>query len=552
MRTGYSESRLGADKREYSGKGAPLVASTAQLRPGFFGAALRRRWKLLVVGTLLGVLAGVGAAWMLPTTYTSQASLILNPVIGNPFEPGTGLSRTDELAALQTEVSLVTGADVAELAVQNSTLPLPDSPEANVTARSPSNSQVLQISFSAARPEVAEAGAQAFALGYLDYRRQQAEAAYAAEAEQLQVQVQRTSDVIEQTADDLALTPANSSTALLLRQQLEVYASQLAQLTLQLTEVTASVPSVGEVITPATTSEPAGFPWWAVVAGGTIAGLALALMAAFVREHADGRVHDADELTAIGTGHPLAVVPIGPATLNLRGAPAEGFRLLHAVVVARHGTATPVVCVLGTRRSPLADSVGAGLIATAHRMGRGVLLVSSDWPKGWTEANILTARAPTDRLTWRRTKPGTSNTLAVLPLGDAAATESLVLSPAMAPFLDGARANRDLVVLSGGSSSSAISRRLATLADLTVIAVELGVDQFDEVVDTVESLRESGVEHIGLVAVTRVGRRSRRRRRSATTPQPAADQRASADGGPPSEPAQDTDDPDSSAGRRAG
>jgi Mrp family chromosome partitioning ATPase len=180
--------------------------------------------------------------------------------------------------------------------------------------------------------------------------------------------------------------------------------------------------------------------------------------------------------------------------------------LLHAVIAARHGTATPVVCVLGASRSSTADAVGAGLVATAHRLGLGVLLVSGDWPQGWTEADVLKPHAVSERLAWRRISPELAS-LAVLPFGEAAETEELVLSPAMAPFVDGARTNRDLVVLCGGSSTNAISRRFATLADLTVIAVELGVDQFDEVVDTVESLRESGVENIGLVAAFTARRR---------------------------------------------
>lgn len=486
------------------------MAYAVQPRPGFFGVALRRRWRVLTVGTLAGLAAGIGAALLLPSSYVSQATLILDPVVGNPFEPGTGLSRTEELAALQTEASLVAGVEVGALAAQNSTLPLPASPERQVSAQSPSNSQVLYISFVAGSPEVATAGAQAFAVGYLDYRRQQAEAAYATEAVQLQEQVDRTDAVIDQTADALAVAESNSASALQLQQQLGVYASQLAQLNLQLSEFTAGVPSVGEVITPAAAAEAAGFPWWVVVAGTTIAALGLALMTAFAKEHADGRVYDTDELIAVGAGHPLATVPIGPGTLDLRAPTAEGFSLLHAVVVARQRTATPVVCVVGTNRSSVAEVVGCGLAASGYRLGRGVLLVSNRWPREWSEAQIVSAYGAGDRWTWPRAAPGASTGLAVLPLDGDSQTERLVMSPAVASLIDTARAHRELVVLSAGSSTSAVSRRLTTLADLTVVAVELGTDQFDDVVDLVESLHETGAENIALVAVTAMGKRSGR------------------------------------------
>ena len=52
-----------------------VVDQTAQLRPGFFALAIRRRWRILVVGAVLGLFAGVGAVSQLPVTYTSQASL---------------------------------------------------------------------------------------------------------------------------------------------------------------------------------------------------------------------------------------------------------------------------------------------------------------------------------------------------------------------------------------------------------------------------------------------------------------------------------------------
>lgn len=562
-----------------------VVAYAAQPRPGFFGVALRRRWLTLVVGTLLGLAAGIGATMFMPPSYVSQATLILDPVVGNPFEPGTGLSRTEELAALQTEASLVAGADVAALAVQSSTLPLPDSPETQVSAQSPSNSQVLYISFAAGRPEVATAGAQAFADGYLDYRRQQAEAAYAAEAAQLQEQIDRTTAVIDQTADALAAAETNSASAIQLQQQLSVYASQLAQLNLQLSEFTAGVPSVGEVITPATTAEAAGLPWWVIVAGATTAAVGLALMTAFAREHADGRVYDADELIAVGAGHPLATVPIGPATVELGATTAEGFSLLHTVIVARQGTATPVVCVVGTHRSSVAEVVGSGLAATAHRVGRSVLLVSDRWPRGWTDAQVLSAYGASDRRTWQRAAPGESTGLAVLPLDGDAQTEKLVMSPAVAALIDAARSHRELVVLSGGSSTSAVSRRLATLADLTMVAVELGADHFDDVVALVESLHETGTENIALVAVTTTGWRPGRHRlavrwrrerataspspipderlvgadHSASTPTPIApvspgsDQPDESRSGPVREMTpRSLGDPDSSAGRRAG
>lgn len=472
----------------------------AQVRPGFVMLALRRRWRILVAGLLVGLALGTAGVLAAPTTYTSQASLFLNPVAGNPYQPDIGTSRSDQLVALETEASLVGTPPVAALARERSTLTLPAGAEDAVKASVPSNSQVLRVSFSAGRPEVAAAGAQAFAEGYLEYRRGRAQAANEAEGAQLQQQLDATSAVLQEAAAALAQAAPGSSNALLQQEQLQVYATQLAQLNLQLTEVRAAIPATGEVLDPATAATaPSGYPPFAIVAAATLAMLGLAVVIALAREHGDDRVRDSDELTAIGLGHALATVPTGESAIQLQRVPPAGYRLLLTMISNRPTSGAPVVCVLGADQPETAMAVAAGLAASAHRLSRRTLLVETPTPQQWRGAHTagpqLVGALADPSFSPSPTAP------TVLRVGaDEVDTEQVVLSPLLTTALDQARRRFDLVVLFGGSGTSAAGRRFAELADLTLVVATLGQDKFADLLGLVQTLEQAAVEDLCLVA----------------------------------------------------
>ena len=491
----------------------------AHVRPGFVALALRRRWRILTVAALLGLLAGTAVGMTMSVSYSSEASLFLNPIAGNPYQPEIGTARNDQLVALQTEGTLIATPEVAALAQTLSPVALPEAAERHVKVSAPSNSQVIRVSFSAGRPEVATAGAQAFADAYLEYRRQRGEQANQAKAGQLQEQLDATNTVIGQTATALASTTEGSSDELLLQQQLQVYSSQLAQLRLQLTEVLSAVPSTGEVISPATPApKPSGLPIWVIAVAGMCGAFGLALLYVLAREHGDDRVHDAQELSGLGVGHPLATVPAGVSAHDLSRASPEGYRLLLTVLMGRDAMQTPVVCVLGSDGSGASTSVAAGIAAAAHRLGRRALVVGPDVDRLWDGSRALSidnVLEPAPR----------GSAPAVLRLGPSLATaEEVALSPALPDALVRARHTFDLVVLAGRTGTSALGWRFAALADRTMVVGALGEDNFTELLDLVETLLQSGVEDVGVVAATRTrgedGRRRPRARRAAKS-QPA-------------------------------
>ncbi len=133
-----------------------------------YAAIVARRWRVVVITTLVFML--LGAAWSIKggSTYTSNASLVIRPILSDPF--GTQARIEDVGANTQAKVldSTVVANEVAKR------LKLDRDPKDLVNrlvVENPVGTLVLNIAFTATTPERAQAGARAFAQAYLDYRR---------------------------------------------------------------------------------------------------------------------------------------------------------------------------------------------------------------------------------------------------------------------------------------------------------------------------------------------------------------------------------------------
>jgi hypothetical protein len=233
-----------------------------------------------------------------------------------------------------------------------------------------------------------------------------------------------------------------------------------------------------------------------IVAGAMTVMLGLALVVALAREHGDDRIRDPDELVGVGIGHPLATVPTDEASIQLQQVPPAGYRLLLTMIANQETTGSAVVCVLGTDAPQAAMAVSAGLAASAHRLGRRTLLVGTPCPQQWNDARAI----PVDELeTSGLSSAPTAPTM--LSLGsEEVDVEQFVLSSSLGPALERAGHSFDVVVLFGGSGTSATGRRFAELADLTLVVATLDQDDFVAVLGLVETLQQSGVENLSLVA----------------------------------------------------
>ena len=300
-----------------------------------------------------------GAAWWYTShqerTYTAEAVVLLSPAPGNPLTPETASGSSVQMTiALETEAQLARTPAVAAVASQAAGRPLPAEGEI-LQASVPSNTQMLRLSFTAATPEDAQAGADAFAEGYLAYRQERS-------TTQRDSRIERLSDQVEEVEGNLQRARGEEAGDLT-TQEAQLFADQLAGLNSALGEAQAQSVYPGAVVNaaepPAGPNEP---PAVLLIALAALLGVAAGTGLGFAREwHRD----------LIRTETDLPDLPIF-ATLRLDPGRAlapdsdprlhEEYRHVRTGILAN--CPTPQVLAVAELPAPDGDSGESAIVAT--------------------------------------------------------------------------------------------------------------------------------------------------------------------------------------------
>lgn len=455
---------------------------------------LRGRARSLVPALVLMVLGGaLGGWWGLQRgqVHEARASILISPLLGNPFSPEGGGA---DLVNLTTESALVTSDAVARLVSDR----LPGRPGvaavlAGTSVTVPPNTQVLRISVRHRSSAEAVRRAQLFATTFLAFRTARMQSAvFDRSARVEELVAERTTEMRAHTAE-LARLPAKSARVILLRQQVLDLTSQISELRTQLAGLQSASRDPGQVVSPAElrASMLGASPLVVSLVGGVAAGLALGLVIAAVRRRADDRVRVPDDLAE------LELPVFGPAD----PASAEGCRrvrtaLLAAVpqrpmvvlLTAPAASTTPLRCTDG-----LAGALGSAGLEVIVVDGPGGRIARPTSEIGLSDL-IMEEGGVDDALT------ATAPHVARLSAGRAPAVlDDLVDSPATEVVVQDLRKRADVVLLSVGPARSTCARALARLADATLLEVVEDQSTLAEVQDAVDQLRESGGRVVGAV-----------------------------------------------------
>jgi capsular polysaccharide biosynthesis protein len=253
----------------------------------------RRRWPSLVIGLMIGVLAGIAWYMTAPQSYEARATVTINPITNDLFSN----SPVNQLVNTATEAEIMRSIEIAERAAAQSDLDGdPRDLRNQLAVAVPPSSLALEISFTADSPEVAATGANAFATSYLDFREETAEARRAGYAEQLRSQLR---DLTEQ-----AVAAGSGAASQVLSQEIIAVRQQLGDAT--------SLPiSAGQLVSkalpPRFPTSPRRLP---AIAGGFVVGLLLGIGLAAIRHRRDDRLFTADEVST-AAGLPVIGSPPG-------------------------------------------------------------------------------------------------------------------------------------------------------------------------------------------------------------------------------------------------
>src|SRR5579863_7207336 len=149
-------------------------------RPDSFEAAdyvgvLRRRWWIVLVAMIIGLVGAFGYVTVAPKSYSATASVNVVPTAADQSNSVAGSRTSGATVNLDTEAQVVTSTAVATLAghMMHSTL-TPYKLSAQIAVTVPPNSSILDITCKASTAVGAATCANDFAKAYLQNRQQSA------------------------------------------------------------------------------------------------------------------------------------------------------------------------------------------------------------------------------------------------------------------------------------------------------------------------------------------------------------------------------------------
>jgi capsular polysaccharide biosynthesis protein/Mrp family chromosome partitioning ATPase len=490
-------------------------------------AALRRSAALIVILTLLGAGLGLAAGLMRSQSHTARASVLISPLVGNPYYPG---NPGEELINLETEAQLVSSDAVARDAADSLGGDLtPSKALSGLKVSVPPNTQILTINYTAGDEDTAVDRAQAFADAYLDFRTSRFERVTGLRTERINEQLENQREALTSLADRAEATTSPGRRSLF-ETRIRGIAAQIAQLRGQLAELQTDAGDPGQVITPAGAVGQSALKSAAVFAiAGLLLGLFIALGIVVVRARAENRIHRSDDIDS--SGLPL----LGSISMNEVRATNQGIATLegHDDLAIGAGLQSLRVSVLSReRRRPVRILYAAATDdSPSPRAALGLAYAAAASSLTTVLVDATGAVGDISRELGMEAHPGFSDVLAhdlaldqaltavtshlhVLPAGrpDPRA-DDLLTGPGVAAVFEHLARIADVVIVATGPLHTPRSQALAMVTDVTVVEAVESESRLGDLVEIADDPVAAG-SVLGVVFVGRARSRPRNSTRS--------------------------------------
>jgi polysaccharide biosynthesis transport protein len=367
------------------GAGAPI----GDLR-AYVSIVRRRKWSLILV-TLVTLAAAGAFSYRQTPMYRSSESVQVKPL--NPDQALQGSYTYNFGISMTTEQALALSPAVADLAEQQATSAGVTSPDdGSVDANVPTDTPILEISYSAADPVQARDWAHAYAQGYIDYRTQQATISYQAARKGYEDQISAVNEELDTLRSQLA--NASNAEAPGIRTSIDRKEALIKALTNQQASLPYPVTSTAaQSIAPATVpSQPYSPNWIRNLSMALLAGLALGFAVVFIRERLDDRFMGREDFEETSGAPVLAIVPsISNWKRNTtklvakdtpKTAPAEAYRTLRTNVAFMARTnELKMIAVVSPSMGEGKTTTSANLAVALAQSGKRVVALSCDLRK---------------------------------------------------------------------------------------------------------------------------------------------------------------------------
>jgi capsular polysaccharide biosynthesis protein len=250
--------------------------------------SLRRHWPVVVIAAVIGLVLGVLASLLIPSSYQATTTVAVEPMNADPLTASVEASQSVSMA---TESGIATSRKVAE-AASKALRPdhriSADEIVDSTTVSSPEDSLILRVGFTGDSAKEAKAGADAVAEAYLTTRRADA----SAQIDRLVKAAQDQIAAVQATAAD----PANQ--APIVQRSLQIQADALGTKLAELANFDLTPGQVvGAAQTPSSPSTPGALP---LGLAGLFLGLLVGVPIALLRKEEDSEIGGVEGLQSIG------------------------------------------------------------------------------------------------------------------------------------------------------------------------------------------------------------------------------------------------------------
>lgn len=416
---------------------------------------LRRGWTAIVLGVVIGLLAGAIVTRVETKKYTASASVFVTST-GVVDSSALANARTTGTINLDTESHLVKSTSVAEqvqkLDPSATSLSL-SALIAGVQVTVPANTEILNIQYVASSPTLAAQRANDFATAYLLQRQTDAQATLNAQIKTSQTDLTTLTTRLKAVAAALGTLPPTTAKLNFVQAQRALLISQITGLTAQLTKLTTTVVTPGRSLTKATAPSSQSSPSPILnLSGGLAVGLLLGLVGAWLRFAVRKRLRRPDDvltklhLPVLGT----VAASRGPALVPIASDSFQSYRRIGNVITATLGQ-TGIVLVTGQCTAMSSATVAANIARALARSGVPVKVTSTDSAASSTMCSALLAGDPIVNDAW-----------VALPTSESLNRHSL----------DAIRGGGLLIVTAPDPDHSADAQTVAALSDAVLIVVE--------------------------------------------------------------------------------
>jgi capsular polysaccharide biosynthesis protein len=486
--------------------------------PGDYLEVLRRRWWIVLVLAVLGLLAAGAYVAVAPKVYTASTSVYVTATAASSSQVTGG--RTSGTVDMDSEAQLVQSTDVATLARQMLRSNLTETQlRKKISVTVPANSQVLQIACHAPTPDAAATCANDFAKAFLQTQSTQSTNQLKATVATLQGQITTLQrDAANLTAKITSLPP-NSTQRANARAQLSSDKAQLSSLNRQVgllvTQEASS--SAGSITTSAVApSSPTSPRKLLILPSGLIAGLLIGLIVAFLVDRRDKRIHGARDIERYLDLPIMLSVSVKkhgtqPSLVGPRSRTGQAFAELAYGVSAALGEGNHVLVVTGASAGPGGGVTTANLAAALARTHSEIALVCADLHasvipdlfhlgQGRGLAEVLggnatiseVARRPADFPRLRVVTPGVDTSFALYDFQHDATRDLISELRKNFPFV---------IIEAQAAGEGGDTFALAEFADAALIAVEIGKTSRPEVTECLRRLERLRTTVLGAVLI---------------------------------------------------